>query len=134
MAVRLPVLHDDHLTGRQLEDSWKQRVRSQGRPERQSLIERDAREARRGTGDCQDCLDLGRKQKPAVTFGIEQRKNAGAVAGEYEATSTRIPNGKRELTIQLMYELVTVLLVGMNKHLGIGAGLEPVSLLLEVGP
>ncbi len=55
------------------------------------------------------------------------------VAGEEEAAAAAVEDGQGEHAVEAADAILTVLLVGVQQHLGVGAGVEAVAQLFELG-
>src|SRR5919201_2619771 len=70
------------------------------------------------TGD--ERLVLGRKEKIAGCFRVEERLFSEPVAREDERSARRVPHGEREHAVELLDEGFSVALVQMDDDLGVG--------------
>src|SRR5438132_9190625 len=64
---------------------------------------------------------------------MEHRANADPVAREHQAAARGVPQRNRELAVQLVDEVASLLLVEMDERLGVAAGLEDMPAVFEIG-
>jgi hypothetical protein len=70
--------------------------------------------------------DLGGKQEPAVLIMIIERLDPQPVPGQEEAFALLVPEGEGKHPDKLGQTFRPVLLILVQDHLGVGAGLEGV--------
>ena len=64
---------------------------------------------------------------------MEHQANADPVAREHQAAARGVPQRNRELAVQLVDEVASLLLVEMDERLGVAAGLEDMPAVFEIG-
>src|SRR2546425_1040086 len=75
----------------------------------------------------QQRLDFGAKQQSLAAQRVMQRLLSEAVSCQQQTFSAFIPECEREHPAQLLHALGPILLVQVNDHLGVSAGVEAVA-------
>ena len=116
------------MTGQQRLHAGKHRILSECRAKRRQ-VRRDGGQMGRGAG-----LRMGENRRNvtgedqvAVDLGIIERLDAQPISGDKAFPGNRVPDDKGKHAIQLLQAIGTIFLVGVQDHLCIGGGFEPVA-------
>src|SRR5690606_5186579 len=124
-------LQDQHFARAELIDAAKHGSRCHRRPKRHQLIEAVCIQRCVDIPTGENGLDLGSEDEVVTNAGVIKGQDPSAVSDEHEALAATIPECKRKLTVQLLQEAVTELLVEMHDDLGVRARIKPMPTRLE---
>ena len=65
---------------------------------------------------------------------VEERADAGAVAGQDDLVRPAVPDAERELPLDVVEHLLAVLLPQVRDEFGVGVGAEDVALRFQLRP
>ena len=113
---------DGQLSRLQLTDAGEGGARSDRRPQREDLVEGDRIEFEPEAGNGGQRLDLGGEPQPAGVLGVIERPHAHAIAGQQQAAAAGVVEGKGEIAVELVEEVVALELVEGQQHFRVGGG------------
>jgi hypothetical protein len=76
---------------------------------------------------------FGGEIESAADVAIEEGSDARSIPGKQQSVMMTVPKGNGELSVEVVDEILSVLLIEMNDNLGVGMGIEAVSLPLQFG-
>src|ERR1700730_487316 len=124
----------EQMSGWQLVDAPEDRTVPGRVQKREIVIERVEIEIAGHVRRAEDGLDLGPEVQTSAGFGVVQRLDAEAIARHQERSRALVPDGEPEHPAQTLDGGRTPLLVRVSERLGVGAGVEAVTLRLELPP
>ena len=120
--------------GRQRPHALECCARRQRRPVSEDFGERLEIDSARHLGQREQRLDFGSEQESSCGLGVEQRPDAGAVAGEHQSPLLGVPQRDRELPVQVVNKTFAVLLVKVNDDFRVRMGVKLMALSGQFAP